>query len=307
MTRRHQGFVVITLVTVAAVAIGCGDKSKPSASKAQTPAAPAVGTTFVDDSLTKKTSVIPAGPVTFADGEAAFQSKNYAEATRVFTSYTAEHPTKAMGHYMLGLSSWKGGDLDGAEKSFGEALAIDPKHVKSLLNLSRVLLEHDRASDAVAKLMEADALAPDSGEIARLLGRAYRAEGKIDDAVASYRRAIELDENDSWAMNNLGLLFFEQGHVQDALPLFNRAVELNASVATFHNNLGMALEHSGRFDDAKAAYAGALEADAGYVKAQQNLARVEKVKVPKEPSDAVDAAQQEGEQPADASVTSVSR
>jgi Flp pilus assembly protein TadD len=307
MTRRHEGFVTAALATVAVVAIGCSD-TKP-ATKVQDDRG-VVGTTFAPDGKPKEAKLEAPGviaPASFTDGETAFEGKNYGEAARIFASYTEKHPQKAIGHYMLGLSSWKAGNAEGAEKAFEEALVLDPKHLKSLLNLSRVLIERNRASDAVAKLVTANELAPESGEVARLLGRAYHTDGKFEDAIASYRRAIELDENDSWAMNNLGLVFFEQGRAGDALPLFNRAVELNASVATFHNNLGMALEHAGRFDDAKTAYAGALTADTGYVKAQQNLARVEKVKVAKEPADLAKGVEPVAEQPEVEPTVSLSR
>ncbi len=44
----------------------------------------------------------------------------------------------------------------------------------------------------------------------------------------------------------------------------------------------MALEHTGRFMAAATEYRGALQADPNYEKAQQNLARVEAVKVDSE-------------------------
>jgi Flp pilus assembly protein TadD len=146
------------------------------------------------------------------------------------------------------------------------------------VNLSRVLLDGKRAEDAQIALAKAAGLAPDSGEVHRLLGRAYVAQGKTDEAIAAYRRAIEIDGTDSWSMNNLGLLFIEQNRAEEALPLLEKAVELRKDVAMFQNNLGMALEHTGRFADAAAAYGRALEADSGYEKAKLNLARVEKVK-----------------------------
>jgi len=84
----------------------------------------------------------------------------------------------------------------------------------------------------------------------------------------------------------------EQGRADEALPLLAKAVLLRKDVPEFHNNLGMALEHTGRFGAAAAAYRDALTADPGYGKAQQNLARVEAVKVSgEEPFDATTAAQ----------------
>ena len=111
---------------------------------------------------------------------------------------------------MLGMSAWRAGDLPKAETGFEAALAIDPDHLKSLVNLSRVLIEQKRFDEALDKLTQAGDIEPASNEVSRLIGRAYHAQGKIDDAVDAYRHAIELDEKDAWSMNNLGLLFLEQ-------------------------------------------------------------------------------------------------
>jgi len=219
------------------------------------------------------------GPVSFADGEAAYHAGKYGEATKVFERYAVEKPNNAWGHFMLGLSAWKGGDLAKAEMAFEEALRIDPDHTKSLMNLSRVLIEQRRFDDAIAKLTHASEIDTNSAEVNRLMGRTYQDQGKIDDAEAAYRRAIALDGKDAWSMNNLGFLFLEQGRPGDALPVLAKAVELRKDVPTFHNNLGMALEHSGRFAAAAAEYNSALAADPGYEKAKRNLARVEAVKV----------------------------
>ena len=121
-----------------------------------------------------------------------------------------------------------------------------------------------------------------------MLGRTYAALRKTDEAVDAYRRAIELDQRDAWSMNNLGLLLLEAKRADQALPLLAGAVELRKDVPEFHNNLGMALEHTGRFTAAATAYNDALTVDPTYVKARQNLTRVEAVKRgPDEPFPAI--------------------
>ncbi|MGB7220801.1 MAG: tetratricopeptide repeat protein [Vicinamibacterales bacterium] len=286
MTRRHNGLTTAGLVLAAGMATACSEGGKKPVAKAHesTPPVSAKPAELEFGEVSAPPTTVATGPVTFADGEAAFQAKNYAEATRIFALYTEQRPKNAWGHYMLGLSSWKGGDLVGAEKAFDEALRIDPKHVKSLVNFSRVLLDQNRAEDALDKLVLAGELDPASKDVPRLLGRAYSAKGDSVEAIKAYRHAIEIDGKDSWAMNNLGLILLEQGRAEDALPLLARAVELGKDVPAFHNNLGMALEHTGRFSAAATAYSNAVAADPNYEKAKQNLARVEKVKEdPKEP------------------------
>lgn len=214
----------------------------------------------------------------FADGEAAYQAKKFADATAIFEAYTERKPGNAWGHYMLGLSAWKSGDFAKSEKAFDKALSIDPNHVKSLVNAARLFIDQQRHDDAITKLTVASEIAPDSSEVQRLLARTYASQGKTDEAVAAYTRAIELNESDAWSMNNLALLLIEAKRAQEALPLLLKAVDLRSNVAEFHNNLGMALEHTGSFRAAAEAYSDALLVDPRYEKAKQNLARVQAVK-----------------------------
>jgi tetratricopeptide (TPR) repeat protein len=277
--------VTAVLLLAAFAAVGCSKRGETPQAKTASPDAaqepvpapgaskPTDGEGFVADATPKIT-----GPVSFADGETAYQAKKYADAAAIFESYTERRPGNAWGHYMLALSAWKSGDLAKSEGAFEKALSIDPNHFKSLVNLSRVLIEQKRFDDAIVTLTHAEGVDADSIDVQRLLARVYHAQGKTDEAEAAYRRALELNERDAWSMNNLGLVLLEAKRADEALPLLVKAVELRKDVPEFHNNLGMALEHTGRFKAAATAYGDALSANPGYDKAKQNLARVEVVK-----------------------------
>lgn len=282
---RSNGQIAAVLMLAAVGVAGCSKPfDAPPATKEQRPLpAPLPRPHAVDlQGEEGSTGAVPtthAGPVSFADAEAAYHAKDYSEATNLFEAYTGQRPNNAWGHFMLGLSASKAGNAAKAEAAFEEALRIDPDHVKSLVNLSRLLIDQRRFDEALARLEHAGGIDPTSVDVPRLLGRAYAAQHKTDEAVDAYRRALALDAEDAWSMNNLGLLLLEQERAEEALPLLCRAVHLRKDVAAFHNNLGMALEHTGRFLAAADEYRGALTADAGYAKAKQNLARVQAVKV----------------------------
>ena len=304
---RPNGKVAAVLLLVAFGATGCWKRGEAPQTKAQEArdssqakpvAAPGTFDGKDEEGFGDDTTAKISGPVSFADAEAAYQTKNYSEAAKLFEHYAGRRPNNAWGHFMLGLSAWKGGDLSKAEEAFEKALSIDPNHVKSLVNLSRVLIDQNRIDDALVKLTHAVDIDPNSTDVQRLLGRAYQAKGKSGEAVDAYRRAIALDAQDAWSMNNLGLLFLGQQRADEALPLLAKAVELRKDVPAFYNNLGMALEHTGRFVAAAEAYRGALTADSGYGKAQKNLARVEAVKGDREePFDLEATAQRSVEDP----------
>ncbi len=197
---------------------------------------------------------------------------------RLFRAYTETKPENPWGFYMVGMASWKSGDRAGAEEAFGRALELDSTHVKAHLNLSRVLLEDGRPSDAVPHIERAIALDSTSSEGYRLLGRAYDALGKTDSAVTAFKEALVRDDGDVWAMNNLAMVYIGEGQFEDALGPLARAAQLAPEVATFQNNLGIALEQTGHVTAAAQAFQAAIVADSTYGKAAASLARVQQLK-----------------------------
>ena len=279
---RSLRFPVILMAGIVATVIAaygfaaCSDRS-PDQARASEPNAQPVSGTPVSTGNTKPALVI-SGPVTFEMADAAYRDRRYDDATVLFTTYTEGRPTNPWGFYMLGLSAWKSGDRATAESAFVQALKLDSTHVKSHLNLSRVLLESEQPESALVHIEAAIALDSTSSEPLRLQGRAFEMQDKTDDAIVAYQQAIVRDENDVWAMNNLGVLYIRLGRVEDAIGPLARANELQDKVATFHNNLGMALELTGRFADAVTQYRAALAIEGTYGKAGSNLQRVEQVK-----------------------------
>jgi tetratricopeptide (TPR) repeat protein len=263
------------------VLAGCGDKT-PKQASAKEPGAPeptvSVSPESTPASTTPAEPAMSTVPVSFETADSAFRERRYADAVRGFTAYTADRPGNAWGFYMLGLSSWKSADLANAESAFRQALTIDPTHVKSYLNLSRVLLDAGQPDSAIATLDSVLKIDDSLGEAYRLMGRAHDAKRERDEAVTAYHEALVLDSTDVWSMNNLGHTLIVQGAFDEALRPLARAVELVPEVATFQNNLGIALERTGHFTLAAEAYRAALAADSGFTKASVNLQRVETLK-----------------------------
>ena len=212
--------------------------------------------------------------VTFASAETAYKQQKYAEAEQAFSGYVERHPKNSYGFYMLGLSAWKQGELDRASTAFEQSLTLDSTNVKTLLNLTRVLLDQGKPEDAFRRIERAVALDSTSAEVQRMRGRVQNALGRRDAAEVSYRLALSLDPNDSWSMNNLGLLLIDEGRYEEALTPLARAVELRPESPSFANNLGIALERTGHPGPAALAYKSALAADSNYTKAQKSLERV---------------------------------
>jgi len=278
-------FALVALFATLVVVAGCGREKQTTAEAAfdetTTPDRPAILATPVVDTP-EVTIVEPPAPeappaVTYAEAEAAYNAKNYAQAVDLFSHYTDQHETNPWGYYMLGLSAWKSGDHGRAETAFQRALMLDPGNVKSWLNLSRVRLDDGRPDDALTSLDAAEVVDSTSSVVFRLKGRAYDQKGETAAAESAYRQALSLDAQDAWSMNNLALLYIDAGQFEEALPMLALAVIIRDDVAVFQNNLGMALENTRHRAEARDAYEKATALDAGYDRASANLARVEGV------------------------------
>lgn len=266
---------IVSVVIAAYLFAACGDRSPDQAAAGE----PVVSSfTAPTPATADEPALVISGPVSFAMADSAYRSRRYDDATALFTAYTESRPTNAWGFYMLGLSAWKSGDRVAAESALVQALTLDPSHVKSHLNLSRVLLEGAQPESALVHIDAAIGLDSTSSEPLRLRGRAFTSLGKTDDAIVAYQRAIALDDGDVWALNNLGALYIRLERFEEAIGPLARAIEIEDKVATLQNNLGMALEHTGRFEQAVEAYRAALAIEGTYGKAVANLQRVEAVK-----------------------------
>ena len=268
---------IVSMVIAAYAFAACGDRH-PDQARASESAAATSSTTTSTPTSTEKPALVISGPVTFEMADSAYRERRYDDAKVLFKAYSDGRPNNAWGFYMLGLSAWKSGDREQAESAFVQSLAIDSTHVKSHLNLSRVLLESGQPDSALVHIEAAIALDSTSSEPLRLQGRVFEAQGKNDDAIVAYQRAIVKNDSDTWAMNNLGALYIRLERFEDAIGPLARANEIDDKVATFHNNLGMALELTGRYEQAIEQYRAALSIEGTYGKAVSNLQRVQQVK-----------------------------
>lgn len=281
--------VVIAVLALSMTIAGCGTDSEEEAEEyfgrvKKESAPPAVAESQTREGETKPVGVAPAQPVvvetqppkevTYEEAEAAYHARCYDEAVDLFTLYTERKSENPWGYYMLGLSAWKAGEYASAEEAFEQSLELDPRHVKSWINLGRVLLDDGRPEEALAKIDSALAIDPELHIANRIKGRVYHQLGRTDKAIDAYRRAIRVNSNDAWSMNNMGLILIEDGRYDEALAPLARAVELKSDVAIFRNNLGMALEHTGHIRSAEDAYTAAVAIDETYTKARANMDRI---------------------------------
>jgi predicted Zn-dependent protease len=265
-------------VTAVLVATATACNSRPHASATVATSQPATVTPQATPAVVQAPPKAPE-PVSFTTAESTFKSKDYKTAADQFDAYTSTHPTNPWGFYMLGLSAWKSGDLPRAQTAFETTLSLDPKHTKSLVNLSRVLLDENQPAEALAHAREAVAIDSESPDAWRVVGRAASMLGEVDTALDAFRTTLAIAPDDRWAMNDMGLLLINAGRYQEAIGPLATAVQLDSLSPVFENNLGIALERSGHQMSAASAYEQAIKNDSTYTKAQVSLDRIKNAPV----------------------------
>jgi hypothetical protein len=108
-----------------------------------------------------------------------------AGGAQAIAKLSAAHHTAAQ--FLLGQ-----GDVDQAMDHYRRALTFDPRNVGLLLNLAALHLRQSQFTAAVDALERARRVAPDSPDVAKLMGWADYGLNRMDQAVAEWKRALAL-------------------------------------------------------------------------------------------------------------------
>src|SRR5277367_3960919 len=98
----------------------------------------------------------------------------------------------AAAHYVAAQFLVSKGDTPSAIDHYREALSFEPDSVPLLLNLAVLYLRQSEFTNALDPLERARRVAPDSADVAKLMGWAYYGANKMDQAVAEWKRSQKL-------------------------------------------------------------------------------------------------------------------
>jgi tetratricopeptide (TPR) repeat protein len=105
-------------------------------------------------------------------------------ATSIAKLGAAHH---AAAQFLLGK-----GNTDSAIEQYRQAIIFDPDNVGLLLNLAILYLRESQFKSALDPLEHARRVAPDSADVAKLMGWAYYGADKTDQAIEEWKRAQKL-------------------------------------------------------------------------------------------------------------------
>ncbi|ADN01621.1 tetratricopeptide repeat protein [Spirochaeta thermophila] len=206
-------------------------------------------------------------------GEYAREKGDYQEAEKHYKKIF-EYDGDYRAWRGLGLTYYLAGRLQDAEKAFKEALSTEEgsNDPISAYNLALVLIEEDKAQEALSYAQKAVDLAPRVPEYQYTLGLAAYKLGAYTVAEAAFGKAIELKPDYVKPRVQLGLLHQDKGEDDKALSLLLEAYKLDPTSFEVNNNLGNLYARKKLYSESIKHYRAAIEADPKDTLVRYNLA-----------------------------------
>jgi len=137
-----------------------------------------------------------------------------------FTVGTA-YADEAEGHYRMGLSLKRKGDLAGATREVREAVKLRPDHSAAWMTLGSLRRDQNDMAGAHEAFERAIKLTPKHQPAYALDGAVLIRSKKYEQAVERLRTATQLDKDDMQSVGNLGLALRQLGRTKEAIEVMH--------------------------------------------------------------------------------------
>jgi spermidine synthase len=154
------------------------------------------------------------------------------ERAEQFVSYSLELADTAQAHSMLGELRFSRHDETGAIEEWQTALALDPNHFYTLINLGKLYLTRQDISRSAPYLDRAIAIDENSARAHHLRGLAYQAAGDSGRAALEYRKAL----SDVQYTRSVQSFYLNFGTALTQLGLYTEAVQMLEEYARVQPN-----------------------------------------------------------------------
>ena len=163
-----------------------------------------------------------------AEGNRAFQAKDYATARRAYERVLSLDPQNAMGLVNLGMVEFYAGDPAKSEILLKQAVRQRLETAPAWLTLGMICMDQNRFPEALAALSQAALYDPNNARIRNFLGVVVGRQGWIYGAQQELRRAVELDPTYADAHYNLAAFYLQEKPpaIELAKRHYFKAVEL---------------------------------------------------------------------------------
>jgi spermidine synthase len=149
-----------------------------------------------------------------------------------FVSYSLELADNAQAHSMLGELRFARHDEAGAIEAWETALALDPNHFYTLINLGKLYLTRQDIQHSASYLDRAIAIDAGSARAHHLRGLAYQAAGDSARAALEYRKALP----DAQYTRGVQTFYLNFGTALTQLGLYTEAAQMLEEYARIQPN-----------------------------------------------------------------------
>jgi serine/threonine protein kinase/Tfp pilus assembly protein PilF len=190
-----------------------------------------------------------------ADQSVAFpldDPEDFAEKLRVAAEKAIQmDPLLEEAHIALGRMHARDGQWEAAEKSFREAIRLNPNRSDTYIQFADWLLEPvGRMADAIEELRRAEKLDPLSTDVKHNLATALMAVGRYDEAAAIIKKLLDNSNSNQNSAIRSARLRLGQGRVIEAIQFLENYMVL-ANNPLVRGWLGNAYARSGRREEAE--------------------------------------------------------
>lgn len=159
------------------------------------------------------------------------------------------------------LDLHRNGSMGQAESLYREILGKQSDCVDAIYLLGALLVQSDRANEAIAILQHGVNQFPRHAPILVNLGTAYSRISDLRMAEHYYRLALSVDPDAFDALRNLATNQIKQGKLENALPLLERAIQLDPTAVDARLSLALTLTKTGKHEAAIPHFRTLLAAD----------------------------------------------
>ena len=175
------------------------------------------------------------GAATLDSAEVAWNRRDYASASSLYTEYLEYDPTDVSAAFRAGMSRYRLGETAAAKRGFLRAVSVDSLHVNSNRMLYRLYRGESKMDSAAQSLERALSADPESeqvrGQLSDLYGsmaRTFWGNRDYASAAAFYARHLEHSVSDTTAWFYLGMSQYNLGNRRAAKAALLRAVALDS-------------------------------------------------------------------------------
>ncbi len=169
-------------------------------------------------------------------GRTKYKENRFEEAIRAFQECLKQEPGSVKAEDNLGLSYAGMGRSDEAIAAYELAISWQSdKAVKDsgpFLNLGTLLLDENRANEAIPYLAQAARISAADSRTHEALGKAYERSGKLQEAQSELEEAVKISPQDSALHFLLGRVYQKRKLMDKAKSEFERSAKLNQARAS---------------------------------------------------------------------------